>query len=89
MNGFFDFFSVLPQSKSHAGLVSEAVVGAAVGLCCPIAVFSQRSDVPVLVDLGAHGVELFLAEVVHDARADGVAQDVDGSSVGERSTSLS
>ena len=87
MNGFFDFFSVLPQSKSHAGLVSEAVVGAAVGLCG--AVFGQRGDVPILVDLGAHGVELVLAEVVHDARADGVAQDVDGSSVGERSTSLS
>ena len=89
MNGFFDIFSVLSQSKSHAGLVGEAVVGAAVGLCGPIAVFGQRSDVPVLVDLGTHGVELVLAEVVHDARADGVAQDVDGSSVGERSTSLS
>ena len=61
--------------------MSEAVVGAAVGLRG--AVFRQRGYVPVLVDLGAHGVELVLAEVVHDARADGVAQDVDGSSVEE------
>ena len=61
--------------------MSEAVVGAALGLRG--AVFCQRGDVPVFVDLGAHGVELVLAEVVHDARADGVAQDVDGSSVEE------
>ena len=45
------------------------------------AVFGQRSHVPVLIDFGVLRVELVFAEVVDDARANGVAKNVDGSPI--------
>ena len=70
---------MVSRPPSHARLVGVASVRVAVGLC--IAIFRRRGHVPVLVDLGVQRVELVFAEVVHDARADGVAKNVDGSPV--------